>query len=66
MKATDDKQVEEKRQTNIQEGSAAAKGQREYILREQLKAIQKELGEGNSKGLEIEELRKKIQAPKPR
>lgn len=43
---------------------AMDKTQREYILREQLKAIQKELGEGEGKGAEIEELRKKIQAAK--
>ncbi|MGH7831730.1 MAG: endopeptidase La, partial [Candidatus Binatia bacterium] len=41
---------------------AMDKAQREYFLREQLKAIQKELGEGDSKGLETGELRKKIQA----
>jgi ATP-dependent Lon protease len=38
--------------------------QREYFLREQLKAIQKELGEGEGKNVEIEELRKKIEAAK--
>jgi len=38
------------------------KSQREYFLREQLKAIQKELGERDSKSLEIEELRGKIEA----
>jgi ATP-dependent Lon protease len=38
------------------------KAQRDYILREQLKAIQKELGEGDSnpKSAEVAELRKKI------
>lgn len=36
------------------------KGQREFYLREQLKAIQKELGEGDEHTREIEELRKKI------
>ncbi len=36
------------------------KGQREFILRQQLKAIQKELGEKDEKTLEIEELEKKI------
>ena len=35
------------------------KTQRQYFLREQLKAIQKELGEEDGKGVEIEELRKK-------
>jgi ATP-dependent Lon protease len=34
--------------------------QRQYFLREQMKAIQKELGESDGQGLEAEELRKKI------
>ncbi len=41
---------------------AVDKAQRDYILREQLKAIQKELGDGDSKGQEIAEIRKKIEA----
>ena len=40
--------------------SALSKSQREYFLREQLKAIQKELGESGEQGLEIKELRDKI------
>ncbi|HMK08311.1 MAG TPA: endopeptidase La, partial [Anaerolineales bacterium] len=36
------------------------KVQREYFLREQLKAIQRELGEGDEQTAEIEEVRKKI------
>jgi ATP-dependent Lon protease len=36
------------------------KSQRQYFLREQLKAIQKELGEEDGKGSEVEELRKQI------
>jgi ATP-dependent Lon protease len=36
------------------------KGQREFYLREQLKAIQKELGETDEHAREIEDLRKKI------
>jgi ATP-dependent Lon protease len=36
------------------------KMQREYYLREQLKAIQRELGEGDEQAVEIEEFRKKI------
>ncbi len=36
--------------------------QREYLLREQMKAIQKELGESDDVQNEIEELRKKIEA----
>lgn len=37
------------------------KAQREYILREQLKAIQKELGETDDRMAEIEEFKKKIE-----
>jgi ATP-dependent Lon protease len=40
------------------------KAQREYFLREQLKAIRKELGEEDGKNVEIEELRKKIETAK--
>jgi ATP-dependent Lon protease len=42
--------------------SEVGKNQREYFLREQMKAIQKELGEGDDQTKEIEELREKIQA----
>ncbi len=38
------------------------KVQREYFLREQLKAIQRELGEGDEQAAEVEEFRKKIEA----
>ena len=41
--------------------SEVGKNQREYFLREQLKAIQKELGEGDEQAKEIEELRAKIE-----
>ncbi len=37
------------------------KNQREYYLRQQLKAIQKELGEGDARSSEIEELERKIE-----
>jgi ATP-dependent Lon protease len=40
------------------------KTQREYLLREQLKAIKKELGEEEGAGAEIRELREKIEATK--
>lgn len=40
--------------------SEIEKVQRDYFLREQLKAIQKELGEGEDQGAEVEDLRKKI------
>ena len=42
--------------------SEVGKNQREYFLREQMKAIQKELGEGDDQTKEIEELRQKIDA----
>ena len=42
--------------------SEVGKNQREYFLREQLKAIQKELGEGDDQAKEIDELRDKIDA----
>lgn len=38
--------------------------QREYYLREQLRAIQRELGEGDDKSTELEELEEKITASK--
>src|SRR6186713_1840468 len=42
--------------------SEVGRNQREYFLREQLKAIQKELGEGDDQTKEIEELAEKIEA----
>ena len=45
-------------QSQVSEG--INKTQREYYLREQLKAIQKELGEGDERGEEMDELRTKI------
>jgi len=47
-------------QTDVQE--ELSKSQREYFLREQLKAIQKELGEGSESEAEVDELRAKIEA----
>jgi len=44
--------------------SEIEKMQRDYFLREQLKAIQRELGEGDEQAAEVEELRKKIEAAK--
>jgi ATP-dependent Lon protease len=38
------------------------KVQREYFLREQLKAIQRELGESDEQAVEVEEFRRKIEA----
>lgn len=42
--------------------SEVGKNQRDYFLREQLKAIQKELGEGDDQSREIDELRAKLEA----
>ncbi len=42
--------------------SEVGKNQRDYFLREQLKAIQRELGEGDDQTKEIEELRTKIES----
>src|SRR3989441_11570003 len=47
-------------QSQVQE--EVGKSQREYFLREQLRAIQRELGESDDTQREIEELRKKIEA----
>ena len=44
--------------------SEIEKMQRDYFLREQLKAIQRELGEGDEQTVEVEELRQKIEAAK--
>src|SRR5205085_3196242 len=38
------------------------KGQREYVLRQQLKAIQEELGEADESAIEAEELREQLAA----
>src|SRR5438876_1619511 len=38
------------------------RGQREYFLRQQLKAIQEELGEGDEQAAEANELRERIEA----
>jgi ATP-dependent Lon protease len=52
-------QLGTKIQSQVQEG--IDKGQREYYLREQLKAIQEELGEGDETQAEINELRERIE-----
>ncbi len=44
--------------------SGIEKVQREYFLREQMKAIQKELGEKDEQAVEVDEFRKKIEAAK--
>ncbi|HEX6117671.1 MAG TPA: endopeptidase La [Solirubrobacterales bacterium] len=53
-------QLGSKIQSQVQ--SEIEKGQREYYLREQLKAIQDELGEGDERQAEINELRERIEA----
>jgi len=45
-------------QKRVKEGMD--KSQRDYMLREQLKAIQQELGEGDERTVEIDELKKKM------
>jgi ATP-dependent Lon protease len=44
--------------------SELSKNQKEFYLRQQMKAIQKELGEGDARSAEIEELRKRIEEAK--
>jgi len=39
-----------------------SKNQKEFYLRQQMRAIQKELGEGDARGGDVEELRKKMEA----
>jgi ATP-dependent Lon protease len=51
-------ELSSKIQSHVKEG--IDKTQREYYLREQLKAIQKELGETDEKFTELEDIRKKI------
>ncbi len=49
----------QKIQTQVQ--SELTKGQKEYYLRQQLRAIQKELGEGDPRAAELDELRRKME-----
>jgi len=53
-------ELSQKIQTQVKEN--IDKTQREYFLQEQLKAIQKELGQMDEKAAEIEEVRQKIKA----
>jgi len=50
------KKIQSEAQSNME------KVQREYFLREQLKAIQRELGERDEQAVEVEEFRQKIEA----
>jgi len=51
-------------QIQSQVESEIGKGQREFFLRQQLKAIQDELGEGDEQQAEVNELREKIETAK--
>lgn len=52
--------LELERKINMRVRKQMEKTQKEYYLREQLKAIQKELGERDERGTEVEEYREKI------
>ncbi len=56
--------LELSRRIQSQAASELGKTQREYILREQLKAIQKELGEGDERTAELDEFKRKIKDAK--
>jgi ATP-dependent Lon protease len=53
-------ELKNKIQEQVQE--QVSQSQREYLLREQMKAIQKELGESDDSQAEVDELRKKVEA----
>ena len=56
--------LQQKIQSDVQ--SSISEGQRQFLLREQLKAIQKELGEGEDSGTQvIAELRQRLQESSP-
>jgi ATP-dependent Lon protease len=59
IKEAEVQQLRTKIQSQVQDQLSAS--QREFYLREQLKAIQKELGEADEGQQEVEELRKKIE-----
>jgi ATP-dependent Lon protease len=42
--------------------SELTKNQKEFYLRQQMRAIQKELGDGDARGADVEEIRKRIEA----
>ena len=56
--------LELSRKIQSQAATEMGKMQRDYILREQLKAIQKELGESDERTQEVEEFKKKIKEAK--
>ena len=53
--------VELRNKINEQVQEQVSQSQREFLLREQMKAIQKELGESDDTQAEVEELRKKVE-----
>ena len=59
VKESEVQQLRSKIQTEVQD--QVQQSQREFYLREQLKAIQKELGEGDEGSQDVEDLRKKIE-----
>jgi len=56
--------VELGRKIQTEAQSELEKTQREYLLREQMKAIQRELGESSEQQMEVEEFRRKIEEAK--
>jgi ATP-dependent Lon protease len=56
--------LELSRRIQSQAASELGKTQREYVLREQLKAIQKELGEADERTAELDEFKRKIKEAK--
>ncbi|WP_419803742.1 endopeptidase La [Terriglobus sp.] len=60
VKELEVQQLRSKIQNEVQD--AVQQSQREYYLREQMKAISKELGEGDEGNKDVEELRAKIEA----
>src|ERR1700704_5325249 len=60
IKELEVRELGSKIQSQVQ--SEVGKNQREYFLREQMKAIQKELGEGDDQTKEVEDLTAKIEA----
>ena len=55
-------ELSQKIQTQVKD--SIDKSQRQFFLQEQLKAIQKELGQSDARGAEVEELREKVAAAK--
>ncbi|HWP65159.1 MAG TPA: endopeptidase La [Candidatus Limnocylindria bacterium] len=55
-------ELSQKIQSDVQ--SELTKSQKEFFLRQQLKAIQRELGEGDARTAEVEELRRRLEEAK--